>query len=56
IGKVENELFHLLSDPKQKNNIFAKHKDIAKKLHSKFFNFLKEVGMSEQNSKWWQSL
>lgn len=56
IGKVENELFHLLSDPKQKNNIFAKHKDIAKKLHSKFFNFLKEAGMSEQNSKWWQSL
>jgi len=56
LSKVENELYHLPSDPQQKNNLFAEHKDIAKRLHSEFVNFLRKTGMSEENLKCWQSL
>ena len=37
--KVEPELYHLSFDPGQKKNIFSKHKDIARKLHSQLIKF-----------------
>ena len=56
IGKVENELYHLPSDPEQKNNIFAERRHIAQKLYHKFFDFLEENDMPEESLRWWQSL
>jgi len=50
---AENELYHLPSDPQQKHNIFPKHKDIAKRLHSRFLDLLRRAGMSEENLKYW---
>ncbi len=53
LTKIENELYHLPSDPQQKHNIFPEHKNIAKKLHSKFLSLLGKAGMSEENLRYW---
>jgi len=53
LTKIENELYHLPSDPQQKRNIFLERRDIAKKLHSKFFSLLGKAGMLEENLRHW---
>jgi len=53
LGKVENELYHLPSDPQQRHNIFSERKDVAKRLHSRFVEFLREVGISEERLRYW---
>jgi len=52
-SKVENELYHLPSDPRQEHNIFAERKDVAQKLHFKFVDFLRKVGISEERLRYW---
>lgn len=55
LGKrVEPELYHLSSDPGQKRNVFLKHKDIARKLHSQFIKFLETVKTEENILKPWR--
>jgi len=53
LTKIENELYHLPSDPQQKRNIFPEQRDIAKKLHSKFLSLLGKSSMSKENLRYW---
>jgi len=53
LTKIENELYHLPSDPQQKRNIFLERRDIAKKLHSKFLSLLRKACMSKENLRYW---
>lgn len=53
LTKVENELYHLPSDPQQRHNIFSEHRDIARRLHSKFLSLLGKAGMSQENLRYW---
>ena len=45
---VYAELYNLLKDPKQENNVIFENLEIAKRLHRKFYNFLKDIGASEE--------
>lgn len=42
-----SELYDLHSDPEELQNIFDSHKDVAKKLHQQYLEFLKEAGCPE---------
>ncbi|UCH35567.1 MAG: sulfatase [Armatimonadota bacterium] len=44
---VEPELYHLLSDPTQERNVFAEHKDEAKRLHAAYVELLESVGTKD---------
>ena len=48
VGEKEPELYHLPSDPKQEKNVFAKNKDVAKRLHAEYIRFLQSVGTPEE--------
>ncbi len=56
LSAAGNELYHLRSDPRQEHNVFSEQRDVANRLHSKFFNLLKEAGMSEENLKYWMDI
>jgi len=45
---VPAELYNLRIDPKQENNVISENLEIAKKLHRKFYSFLKDIGASEK--------
>jgi len=53
---LEPELYYLPEDPEQKKNIFSKNKEIAKKLHLKFLDFLKSVKTDEKIISMWSQL
>lgn len=41
-GKKGNELYHLIKDPKEKNNIYNKNKDLDNKLETEMISILKD--------------
>lgn len=45
---VPAELYNLKKDPEQKHNVISENLDIARELHRKFYNFLKDIGASEE--------
>jgi len=45
---IPAELYHLPSDPRQENNIISENLEVAKNLHEKFYNCLKNIGTSEE--------
>jgi hypothetical protein len=51
VGDTQPALFHLPSDPGEKNNIIKKHADVAKALHAKYVKFLEAVGVAEPHLK-----
>jgi len=45
---VHAELYNLRNDPKQKHNALSENLAVAKRLHRKFYNFLRNIGASEE--------
>jgi arylsulfatase A-like enzyme len=45
---VEPELYHLPSDPAQQRNVFAQHRDEAKRLHEAYIALLESLGTNEE--------
>lgn len=45
----QHELYNLLHDPFQNNNIFVTNQDIAKELHRKYINWLKKIECPKTN-------
>ena len=48
-GGGRPELYHLVSDPGQRHNVFAQHRDVAARLHAEHVRMLESLGTPEQN-------
>jgi len=48
IGEGISELYDLMSDPKQKNDIISKHPDMAKELHEYLVKFMRDTNVPER--------
>ncbi|MCD6325399.1 sulfatase [Candidatus Bathyarchaeota archaeon] len=45
---VHAELYNLRRDPKQENNVISENLEVARRLHRKFYAFLRDIGASER--------
>lgn len=52
--KMESELYHLPTDPKQTRNIYNEKEEVAQELHTKMIAFLESVGTKEEILKRWR--
>lgn len=52
----EAELYNLALDPGQTNNIYRRHRGIARDLLAAFHQFLKYVGTDEDKRKTWEGI
>jgi len=52
-GKIATELYDLKSDPKQKRNLLAEEKDVARNIRKKFVKFLSELNASKEIISQW---
>ena len=43
-----SELYDVMSDPKQKNDIISKHPDVAKELHEYLVKFMRDTNVPER--------
>jgi arylsulfatase A-like enzyme len=48
IEEGASELYDLMSDPKQQNDIISKHPDVAKELHEFLVKFMRETNVPER--------
>ena len=55
-NKLEPELYHLSSDPRQICNLFEEQKDVAENLHSKMVKFLESIRTREEILRYWREL
>ena len=53
---IQPELYNLKEDPKQTRNVFEENIDVAKELHAKYIQFLREIGAREEVIKPWLKL
>ena len=56
IGRYESCLYDLSADPFQKRNIIRKNRDIARKLHLEYIEFLRSIGTKDEYIQLWQTL
>lgn len=47
-GDLYPELYHISTDPRQQNNVFAENKEVAKSLHAKYITLLESLGTKEE--------
>ena len=52
-GRITTELYNLGKDPRQEKNVLKENLEVARELHEKFINSLKELGASEEIIKPW---
>jgi arylsulfatase A-like enzyme len=55
-SNIKNALFNRKLDPYQKNNVFNKNKEIAKQLHKKLIEFLKNLNTPEEYLQYWDNI
>ena len=52
--KLEPELYHLPTDPKQTKNVYHEKREVAQELHAKMIGFLESVGTKEEALRHWR--